>query len=207
MTATITTSSGKFTQVATMYVTGGSIPRATVQALLDSYHAQTYQYLFRGVAMQESGYQQFGTVITGSPFLNPTYGIVATWPDQSPDGRSVGLVQVGPWDATPSEAFDWMANIKAGEDLFYGTTIPGQKMYYANLYDRTFVSRCQGKLPHLTAAQLELVALSYYGHGANYIGRLGAYYVPNKACNQWVTNFANITNKTYVESVLQKRFQ
>ena len=200
VTALITTAAGSVTALATMYVTGGSIPKATIQSLLDSYHPQSTQYLFRGVAVQESGYQQFGTVITGAPFVN--YGISSTWPDQSPTGMYIGLLQIGPWYTAPAEAFDWTTNVTSAEDLFYG-----DKMARAAAYNSRYVAACSGKLMALSAAQLELVALSYYGDGAGSVSSKGAYYIPNKACNQWVVNTANLAVKRYVEAVMAKRSQ
>ena len=135
-------------------VAGSCVPASSISPeLLSLYSGGATPTLLQKIATQESTYQQF---------IDTTlYGEEALWPDESyatgvlASGSHIGLMQV---PLSLSNAFDWVANAKAGAAVFASSLRVGTK----HLNDLMLK---YPTLPSYTPTMLESEALSLYTMG------------------------------------------
>ena len=175
-----------------VYVYGSSINNDSITAqLVTAYQAYsgTTPHLMTGIATVESTYAQFAN--------RTLYNISARWPVESPTANSgvyIGLMQV---TTQMSTAFDWINNAWTGTAWF-----AGPKMNYAKQFNQVVKSGNPG-LADLTPAQLEMVALEFYGPQAGNcvpMSNWWCYYAPNSNGTAWV-KVSDTTVTSYADSV------
>jgi hypothetical protein len=186
--ASATLAGQPFTASVTFYVLGPSsgIPDSTITSQLLSLYSGATPGLLTGIAMDESSYAQF--------YDYTEMGFAGLWPEGNAANQYtkadtyVGLMQVPNGMAS---GFNWLTDTAEGASVF------SQKLSAATTYEND-ERASYPSLPALTGAQLEDVALVYYG------GISGVeFYAPNSAGNGWVQT-TNSTAINYVNNVRSK---
>jgi hypothetical protein len=183
--ASATLAGQNFNSSVTFYVLGTTIPNTTItNQLLSLYSTGATPTLLKGVACQESSYQQFVQA-------SMMGGIIGLWPNGNNPGtldKFVGLMMAP--NSMP-DAFNWLTDTSDGATIFQGKLSTVQ----------SYVSGLQGQypaLPNLGGSQYEDNQLILYGGW--WVNNSSYYWVPNPTYTGWVAN-TNSPGYNYVNTV------